>query len=95
MTPDRDAGESVLDPTGTPDTTRSDPAGLADLSDLSGLADLAAEVAVGPVPSPRPEVLARVLDGLRELPAARRAPRDDREDAGAGPTTMPLPRRRS
>lgn len=85
MTPDRDAGESVLDPPGTP---------LAEPADLAGLSGLAAEVAVGPVPSPRPEVLARVLDGLRELPAARRPPRDGRDDADAGPA-MPLPRRRS
>ncbi|MDD7966879.1 hypothetical protein [Actinomycetospora lemnae] len=85
MTPDRDAGESVLDPPGTP---------LAEPAEPAGLSGLAAEVAVGPVPRPRPEVLARVLDGLRELPAARRPPRDGRDDADAGPA-MPLPRRRS
>lgn len=60
------------------------------------LADAAREVALaaGPVPAPRPEVLTRVLDGLRDLPAARRAPRDDAGAAGDAPAT-PLPRRRS
>ena len=58
------------------------------------------------VPSPRPEVLARVLDGLRDLPARRAAaaaesaaaaaPADGDEnlDAEAVPPLLPLPRRR-
>jgi hypothetical protein len=53
-----------------------------------------AALVAGPVPAPRPEVLARVLDGLRDLPAARRPPRDTAA-AGADDPAMPLPRRRS
>lgn len=49
------------------------------------------------VPSPRPEVLARVLDGLRDLPARRAATAEaaahDEHDAAA-PPLLPLPRRR-
>jgi hypothetical protein len=53
-----------------------------------------AAAAAGPVPTPRPEVLARVLDGLRDLPAVtREAPRGDGEARGERP--LPLPRRRS
>ncbi|GAA4903880.1 hypothetical protein EV188_10483 [Actinomycetospora succinea] len=52
----------------------------------------AAAVAVGDVPAPRPEVLARVLDGLRDLPAER----PGRRAAATGDApAMPLPRRRS
>jgi hypothetical protein len=54
----------------------------------------AAALVAGAVPAPRPEVLARVLDGLRDLPAARRAPREP-VDAGADDPGLPLPRRRS
>lgn len=61
-------------------------------SDVESLGRRAAAVAIGGVPAPRPEVLARVLDGLRDLPAAPPAPRA--EGAGDAPA-MPLPRRRS
>ncbi|GLZ46851.1 hypothetical protein Acsp06_30360 [Actinomycetospora sp. NBRC 106375] len=54
----------------------------------------AAAVAVGPVPAPRPEVLARVLEGLRDLPAARRPVRGTADGSG-GDTALPFPRRRS
>jgi hypothetical protein len=57
-------------------------------------AGVEAALVAGPVPAPRPEVLARVLDGLRDLPAARRAPREA-ADAGSDDPVMPLPRRRS
>jgi hypothetical protein len=57
----------------------------------SSVAADAAVVAVGGVPAPRPEVLARVLEGLRDLPAAAPEPR---ASSGDGPA-MPLPRRRS
>ncbi|MFC5140758.1 hypothetical protein ACFPK1_21155 [Actinomycetospora rhizophila] len=52
----------------------------------------AAVVAVGELPAPRPEVLARVLEGLRDLPAAPPEPRA--APSGDAPA-MPLPRRRS
>jgi hypothetical protein len=54
----------------------------------------AASRAAGPVPAPRPEILARVLDGLRDLPAARRPPRETPGDVAEDPA-LPLPRRRS
>jgi hypothetical protein len=81
VTPDREPGDTVLGrdaDTGT---------------DLARAAREAA-LAAGPVPAPRPEVLERVLHGLRDLPAARRAPRDDATGTGADPA-MPLPRRRT
>lgn len=54
----------------------------------------AARVAAGPLPTPRPEVLARVLEGLRELPTVARPTRDGASDDGDDPG-LPLPRRRS
>lgn len=60
--------------------------------DADEVAEVAREVAVGDLPAPRPEVLARVLDGLRDLPAV--APRPRTGAAGDAPA-MPLPRRRS
>ncbi len=87
VTPDHEHGETVLDREGVEK-------GLGPLSavDPDALAREAA-AAAGPVPAPRPEILARVLDGLRVLPAATRdAPRDDGEAGGERP--LPLPRRR-
>jgi len=59
--------------------------------------DLAREAAAaaGPVPTPRPEVLARVLDGLRGLPAVAPEPRSGGDRGPGGDTALPLPRRRS
>lgn len=54
----------------------------------------AARVALGPVPAPRPELLERVLEGLRDLPPAVHPPRDGTSGEGGGPG-LPLPRRRS
>jgi len=51
-------------------------------------------VALGPVPAPRPELLERVLEGLRDLPAAAPPTRDGTSDEGGHPA-LPLPRRRS
>jgi hypothetical protein len=53
-----------------------------------------AALVAGPVPAPRPEVLSRVLEGLRDLPAVRPAGRET-DTGGTGDTVMPLPRRRS
>ncbi len=58
------------------------------------------------MPAPRPEILSRVLDGLRDLPdertpAPRATPeaiatlRADAADAGVPEALLPLPRRRS
>lgn len=51
------------------------------------------DVAPDGAPSPRPELLARVLDGLRELPDARtpasRVPTADDEAAGAPAAAAP------
>lgn len=63
-----------------------------DAADASEVARSAARVAAGEVPAPRPEVLARVLAGLRELPDAAPGPR---ADPGGGASSLPLPRRRS
>ncbi|MDF2979998.1 MAG: hypothetical protein K0S40_4726 [Actinomycetospora sp.] len=80
MTPDHEHGETVLDREG-------------EGPDLDALAREAA-AAAGPVPAPRPEVLARVLDGLRDLPTVTRdAPRGDGGAGGERP--LPLPRRRT
>lgn len=49
----------------------------------------------GSVPAPRPEVLVRVLDGLRGLPAAQRAPHEPADGAVDAPAMPPLPRRRT
>jgi hypothetical protein len=85
VTPDHEHGETVLDREGVGEV----PAPL----DLDALAREAA-VAAGPVPAPRPEILARVLDGLRDLPAGtREAPRGEGEAGGEVP--LPLPRRRT
>jgi hypothetical protein len=54
----------------------------------------AARVALGPVPAPRPELLERVLEGLRDLPAPVHPTRDGTSDEG-GAAGLPLPRRRS
>ena len=54
----------------------------------------AARVALGPVPAPRPELLERVLEGLRDLPPAVHPPRDGTSGEGGDPG-LPLPRRRS
>lgn len=54
----------------------------------------AARVALGPVPAPRPELLERVLEGLRDLPEAVHPPRDGTSDESGDPG-LPLPRRRS
>lgn len=51
-------------------------------------------MALGPVPAPRPELLERVLEGLRDLPAAVHPPRDGTSGDGGDPG-LPLPRRRS
>ena len=51
-------------------------------------------MALGPVPAPRPELLERVLEGLRDLPAAVPPPRDGASGEGEDPG-LPLPRRRS
>ncbi|MEJ2887809.1 hypothetical protein [Actinomycetospora aeridis] len=75
----------------TPD--RDDGDSALDVREVGEVAREAADVALGSVPAPRPEVLARVLDGLRDLPAARPAPADVPGD-GAG-NALPLPRRRS
>ncbi|WP_433783232.1 hypothetical protein ACQPX6_24795 [Actinomycetospora sp. CA-101289] len=85
MTPDHEHGETVLDREGhAPPDPDVDPEALA----------REAAAAAGPVPAPRPEVLARVLDGLRDLPAVtREAPRGDGE--ADGEHALPLPRRRT
>ena len=82
MTPDREPGEVVLDRDATPLGTERTRAARE------------AALAAGPVPAPRPEVLARVLEGLRGLPAATRPTDDGAPDAGGDPG-LPLPRRRS
>ncbi|MEJ2865011.1 hypothetical protein [Actinomycetospora flava] len=64
---------------------------VMDAVDVVEVASAAAEVAVGDVPAPRPEVLARVLEGLRDLPAVAPEPRAPSGSA----SDMPLPRRRS
>jgi len=84
VTPDHEHGETVLDREGVEK-------GVGPL-DPDALAREAA-AAAGPVPAPRPEILARVLDGLRDLPAATRdAPRGGGE--AGGERSLPLPRRR-
>jgi hypothetical protein len=102
VTPDRESGDTVVrrgvdqSPADPDDAAADGPRtdlGTDPAADLACAAREAA-IAAAPVPTPRPEVLARVLDGLRDLPAARRAPRGD----GAGSVddrAMPLPRRRT
>ncbi|MDD7937654.1 hypothetical protein PHK61_04370 [Actinomycetospora lutea] len=65
---------------------------VRDAAATGEVANEAARVATGAVPAPRPEVLARVLHGLRDLPAAPPGPRAG--PAGDEPA-LPLPRRRS
>jgi len=81
VTSDHEHGETVLDREGVGPL---DPDALA----------REAAAAARPLPAPRPEILARVLDGLRDLPAVTRdAPRGDGE--ADGERALPLPRRRS
>lgn len=86
MTPDREPRDTVLEP---------DDLG-ADGHDATARE---AAAAAGPLPEPRPELLARVLDGLRDLPAVGRVPGDGGggEQGGeqGGEHALPLPRRRS
>ncbi|PVZ04274.1 hypothetical protein [Actinomycetospora cinnamomea] len=88
MTLDREPGDTALDPEAV---AREAAAAREVLEALGALED------ADPVPAPRPEVLTRVLEGLRDLPAvtrdaARPAGRDD--GPGGGPA-LPLPRRRT
>lgn len=84
MTPERD-GDTVMDA----------PDGAEVASPVAdSVVTVAADVAVGALPAPRPEVLARVLDGLRDLPDARPSASSPSGAAGRA-EAMPLPRRRS
>lgn len=94
MTPDRDALVARR-----PRPAGTDPVEVSPQESRTveaRLADSAAEMvdAVRRVPAPRPEVLARVLEGLRELPPVVAGDRAGADVHGSG-AALPLPRRRS
>ena len=92
-----EAEEPLLEPVVLPvphrDREVEEAVAVADAGDAV-LEREAARVALGPVPAPRPELLERVLEGLRDLPTAVPFARDDTTGEGGDPG-LPLPRRRS